>query len=62
MRAGAWRPEPHLLKQIAKRGIALFDVQTAILGALGVGVELVMPSDSAEIVVIITAFILEKKQ
>lgn len=29
----AWRPDPHLFKQIAKRGLVLEDVLTALRGA-----------------------------
>jgi len=31
--AGNWRPDPHLLKQLAKRGLQLMDVLTAITNA-----------------------------
>lgn len=30
VRAGAWRPDPHLLKQMARRGLILADVVAAI--------------------------------
>jgi hypothetical protein len=30
VRAGSWRPDPHLLKQIARRSIAVVDVLEAI--------------------------------
>lgn len=32
-RQGNWRPDPHLLKQIVKRGLILTDVRQAILDA-----------------------------
>ncbi|HEY3353877.1 MAG TPA: DUF4258 domain-containing protein [Polyangia bacterium] len=31
--AGAWRPDPHLIKQMARRGLILADVVTAIESA-----------------------------
>lgn len=30
VQAGAWRPDPHLFKQIAKRGLTLTDVLTVL--------------------------------
>jgi hypothetical protein len=90
VRAGAWRPDPHLLLQLARRGLVLADVLVAIEGArriephdmlplnqggeswrvygedteareLGVGVELVIDHEG-DFVVIITAFVKEKKR
>ena len=90
VRAGAWRPDPHLFRQMARRGLVLTDVVAAIESArrieahdmlplnqggeswrvygmdteareLGVGVELVV-DDEGDFVVIITAFVKEKKR
>jgi len=33
VQAGAWRPDPHLLKQIAQRGLVLVDVVAAVKSA-----------------------------
>jgi hypothetical protein len=90
VRAGAWRPDPHLLLRLEERGLLLADVRAAVEGArrieahdmlplneggeswrvygedteareLGVGVELVI-DDEGDFVVIITAFVKEKKR
>jgi hypothetical protein len=90
VRADNWRPDPHLHRQMARRGLVLADVLVAIEGAkrieahdmlplneggeswrvygedteereLGVGVELVI-DDEGDFVVIITAFVKEKRR
>lgn len=33
VRVGNWRPDPHLLKQLAKRGLVLVDVLAAVVSA-----------------------------